>query len=58
MDADAVASAHASGTRAYVVRDHTPAWVEQWKPVFAEMPGAVHVLHSSADVEVARIDPR
>lgn len=58
MDAAAVREAHARGDRVYAVRDHTPTWVPAWKPVFAELPGAVELLLATADVEVARLAPR
>jgi 4-amino-4-deoxy-L-arabinose transferase-like glycosyltransferase len=51
------AEALAAGRIVYLVRDHTPSYFPKWNPVFAEMPGAVHVLVENADVEVARLSP-
>jgi hypothetical protein len=57
LDEHAVTAGHARGARVYVVRDHTPAWVEKWNPELSQMPGVPNILFVNPDVEVARFDP-
>jgi 4-amino-4-deoxy-L-arabinose transferase-like glycosyltransferase len=58
LDEHAVTAGHERGAKVYVVRDHTPAWVEKWNPELARMPGVPNILFVNPDVEVARFDPR